>query len=480
MERFQGSRSSTRRQSTRNRTSALAATLAAVLFTLISTSSSAKAIPAEYAVGPDNNLELLLKTIDSAKKRIIVNIYEFNHLDITEHLIRKIKNGVEVQILFETQPCCSRKMDELGKKVVRDLYEAMRNSGRARHRIYLMGSNPSQQNSPTPPETPPTASARRFIYNHAKYLIIDGKRVHMSSENFTPTGHPESGTVGNRGWDIALEDSTLASQMLALFREDANTTEKDILEIQPTRNELPGWLSADGSTPEAEMNPTRSQPRMRLGNGHVSHVEVVTSPMALPGIEKFMDYAHQSLDLQFMSLPANWGRGQNTLLNPIVEKLVSLAQSGVSVRVLLNDPRTFESESDVAIGNEITVALLEKIGKCRGYNLSAKIIDVENTGISYIHNKGMIVDHDRVFISSINGTQNSVEKNRETAFSIQSKDANGYFKRVFNSDWNQTSWNYSNQRTAVARQDFLGCPQFSGGLIFQPGRTPGTDSFAFF
>lgn len=438
-------------------------------------------MPAEYAVGPDSNFDLLLSTLDSAQKRIVINIYEFNNPVIAEHLIHKIKEGIEVQILFETQPCCDRKMTALGKKVVRDIYTAMRKSGRARHRIYLMGSNLKRKDDLPVPNASPTPSVRRFIYNHAKYLIIDGKRVHMSSENFTVTGHPENGTVGNRGWDVALESPSLASQVLELFREDTNTAEKDILEIQPTKNYLPGWLRDDGSSLEVETNPSRTQSRAHPESGSASQVEIVTSPMALPGVEKFMNYADHSLDLQFMSLPVNWGRGQNAFLSPIVEKLIELAKSGVSVRVLLNDPRTFEADSDVAVGNEITVALLEKIGQCRGYDLSAKIIDVKSAGISYIHNKGMIADGDRVFLSSINGTQNSVEKNRETALSIRSPDANGYFKRIFNFDWNRTTWAYSNERTASARQEIIGCPQLpSGGLNFQPGRAPGTDSFAFF
>jgi phosphatidylserine/phosphatidylglycerophosphate/cardiolipin synthase-like enzyme len=55
--------------------------------------------------------------------------------------------------------------------------------------------------------------------------------------------------------------------------------------------------------------------------------------------------------------------------------------------------------------------------------------------VNYVHNKGMVADGSRVFVSSINGTENAIMNNREVAVSVVSPDAAQYFGKVFDTDW---------------------------------------------
>jgi phosphatidylserine/phosphatidylglycerophosphate/cardiolipin synthase-like enzyme len=55
--------------------------------------------------------------------------------------------------------------------------------------------------------------------------------------------------------------------------------------------------------------------------------------------------------------------------------------------------------------------------------------------VTYIHNKGALVDGTQVLISSINWNENSVEHNRETAAIVESADVNQYYDQLFETDW---------------------------------------------
>ncbi|MDY7081582.1 MAG: phospholipase D-like domain-containing protein, partial [Halobacteria archaeon] len=52
-----------------------------------------------------------------------------------------------------------------------------------------------------------------------------------------------------------------------------------------------------------------------------------------------------------------------------------------------------------------------------------------------VHNKGVIVDGEKVLVSSINWNHNSVTNNREAGLIIESENAGEYFAQVFESDW---------------------------------------------
>jgi phosphatidylserine/phosphatidylglycerophosphate/cardiolipin synthase-like enzyme len=50
----------------------------------------------------------------------------------------------------------------------------------------------------------------------------------------------------------------------------------------------------------------------------------------------------------------------------------------------------------------------------------------------------MIFDHSKVLVSSINGTPNSMDNNREVAVLVQSPDAARYYQGFFEFDWTRS------------------------------------------
>lgn len=67
--------------------------------------------------------------------------------------------------------------------------------------------------------------------------------------------------------------------------------------------------------------------------------------------------------------------------------------------------------------------------------LQVAVMNIEGLQLYTVHNMGMIADAKRVWVGSINGTENSVTNNREIAIDIESPEGAKYYGSVFESDW---------------------------------------------
>ena len=93
-----------------------------------------------------------------------------------------------------------------------------------------------------------------------------------------------------------------------------------------------------------------------------------------------------------------------------------------------------EDEKD----NDEMVALINRIGISEHIPLEARLVDLAANEIEKIHNKGVIVDDQRVLVSSINWNSNSPNFNREAGVIIDHRDVARYFLDVFEDDWNSS------------------------------------------
>ncbi|MBC7692732.1 MAG: hypothetical protein H7222_13300 [Methylotenera sp.] len=408
-------------------------------------SSQASASQAQFGLSPDNNQKLLFSTFDSARNLLRINMYEFKNPDIADALISRIQAGVTLQLLIESQPVFG--MSTEGKEILGRIHRAMKASGNAKHRLFILSGVKSG----------PTKN-RRWAYDHAKYVIVDTARVQISSENFNPSGHPAPGKVGNRGWDVVLQDSVLIQKMSQMFQNDTASRNADIVTVTPS-GQLPFPTSATARIGNGGLD-NRTANSINIGSGEITHTSLITSPASMPSLQKLMRSANQTLDIEQMSLPLSW-KSDSVNPSPWVIELIQAARRGVHVRVLLNDERVWGKASDdgeEATHNELTIQYLRQMSKCYKLPISGKVVDVDAAQISYIHNKGMIVDGRRVLISSINGTENSMGNNREVAVVVEGTSAGNYFTNAFNQDWN-----HSGNALSGSPQP-AGCPPQDGTL----------------
>ena len=120
------------------------------------------------ASAPESNLSLLLKGIREARRSLLVNIYEMKSPEIAEALMAKVREGVSVKILEEGQPVggLSTEARTLNQKIVK----VMRSEG-TDCAFFEMTSD--------------AGAERRFRFDHAKYIVIDGKSLLIGSENYS-------------------------------------------------------------------------------------------------------------------------------------------------------------------------------------------------------------------------------------------------------------------------------------------------------
>lgn len=376
----------------------------------------AGAVTLQAAHAPGSNQTLALETIRSARTSLLINLYELTEPNIADAIEERIRAGVRVEILQEGHPVGG--FSAVGRGIQSRLVQVMNETNGGGDRYFQMD----------PPEN---GSRRRYRFDHAKYMVVDGGALWIGSENFSPSGMPVPGAMGNRGWSALIQDSDLGEHFSAMFRVDTRTDFGDVTVLagQAVREGYRAFFAALGGIAPAD-------------------------PVGVLG------GATRTLDIEQMNLHPDWktlGRA-----SPLVEGLIAAARRGVRVRVLLNDERAFydrppspdqnnnaaraceDPDSDACVSpdspakrdrNRETVDLLLATAAREHLPIEARIADLKAMGVTIIHNKGMIVDNRHVLVSSINWNENSVTRNREAAVAINSLQAANYFGNLFERDW---------------------------------------------
>lgn len=343
-------------------------------------------------VSPDSSYEVLTDAIDEAQREIHLNVYEFSSSGITQALTGAAGRGVSVTVLVEGGPVGGISSEEKAA-----LYR-LNASGIP---VYLMQST---NNSHAP-----------YRYDHAKYLIIDENSVFVTSENFKASGIPNPGTSGNRGWGVYINDERVARYMDAVFKIDVGS---QFIVSSP---------GIEGTLESVSGDSYRSRFSAETFSG--ARVTPVVAPDTSSLILDLVNSATRSIDIEQAYIT---NKSPNEL-NPYLAAAINASRHGVSVRVLL-DSYWYNLE-DTADNDEM-VLIINRIAREEHLPLEARLVDTTSTGFEKIHNKGVIVDNERVLISSINWNTNSPSFNREAGVIISHPGVAGYFSEVFNYDWN--------------------------------------------
>ncbi|MEN6609634.1 MAG: phospholipase D-like domain-containing protein [Methanoregulaceae archaeon] len=343
-------------------------------------------------VSPDSSYEILTDAIEGAQREIHLNVYEFSSPGITQALIDATGRGVSVTVLLEGGPVGGMSSEEKA----------------ALYRLNASGIPVYQMQSTLGSHAP-------YRYDHAKYLVIDENSVLVTSENFKASGIPNPGTSGNRGWGVYIRDEQVARYMDMVFETDVGSRF-----IAPARV-VEGTLES----PSGASYPSRFSAETFSG----ARVTPVLAPDTCSLVLDLMNSATRSIDIE----QAYITNKSPTELNPYLATAINASRNGVSVRVLL-DSYWYNLE-DTADNDEM-VRMINRIAQEEHLPLEARLVDTASTGFEKIHNKGVIVDNERVLISSINWNTNSPNFNREVGVIIDHPGVARYFSEVFLYDWN--------------------------------------------
>ena len=339
-------------------------------------------------VSPDNSFAVLQQEIENASASLCVNLYEFANPKLLELVLDALSRGVKVQLLLEGSPiggisgdelCIAEKIKERGGKV-------------------RFSDDP-------------------FI-NHAKYAIIDDKTTILMSENWKSTGVPCDNTFGNRGWGIVLRDSEIASYFKEVFAEDFRRGNDFSTEAERGSCILARGIPHGSYVPVFE-------PLSINCDFTVIPVLAPDSALSDDTILGMISSAQECVHVQQFSARLVWGEA----VSPFIAAIISAARRGCEVKVLL-DSKYLEGENN----NDEVVSWLNELASVDNLSLEARLADLDSLGLAKVHNKGLIVDGEKVLICSLNWNANSVY-NREAGVIVENADIAGYYEQVFFHDW---------------------------------------------
>jgi uncharacterized repeat protein (TIGR01451 family) len=377
------------------------------------------------AVAPDNAYETIAAQIAAAQQSLLIQAMTFENLAIARDLIAAVNRGVSVTVLLEGGPPGG--LPDQGRYVCQQLEAA----GGA---CWFMINDADQR------------IYDRYSYLHAKFILIDGQRVIISSENLSPNSLPYDdkgdGTWGRRGVVLVTDAPGVVAHVQAIFDADFNpSAHVDLFRWQsghPTWGEPPAWF-----LPHDESGGITYT--VRYTTAATFHdtfaFEMVQSPEnSLRDQDSLLGLLHRAqagdtiLVQQLYERPY-WGATNSNPIddpNPRFEAYLAAARRGAAVWLLLDgyfDTPASPNSNTAACQRANEIARQERLqlrcalGNPAGLGIHNKMVLVEADGRGYIH------------VGSINGSENSHKANRELALQVQSNEAYAYLAAMFFQDW---------------------------------------------
>jgi cardiolipin synthase len=346
-------------------------------------------------VSPDSSYQVFAQAVSDAEHSLRINVYEFSSAEIVSLLLQAHRRGVEEEFLLEGGPVGGILAEE------HCALQLLAEQGIA---LRIMQTNG-------------TAHAK-YQFNHAKYMVVDNTGVLLASENFNNNGFPLPATFGNRGWGVYIHNPQITAYFCQVFEWD--TAGEDIVPYLPRLSTCSG--------PIVERYEVEFSSQEFTG----ARVTTVLAPDTSALITELIRGAQNSVDIE-QAYIKNYS---HNVPNPFLEEAFRAAERGVRVRVLL-DSSWFNI--DEARDNDEMAAYINERGRTAGIPISARCADLKNNHLDKIHNKGVIVDANRVLISSINWNEQSPSFNREAGVIIEHPGTGAYYQAVFLDDWNASS-----------------------------------------
>lgn len=328
----------------------------------------------------------VLQALESAQKSICITLYQFTNRNVYSLLCDKADQGVDIKVLVEGEVYNYDLSTDL------TYMKALVDHG---VEVRLIGVADED-------------STDRYTYVHAKYTLIDGEKVIVTSENWskanlngTTTTNPYTTSNGNRGWGAVIESKDYYDFMKKVFDQDFSTEYGD---VKPLLDLYPNVKSA-------AIEPYVEHESATFKSYKAKVTPVLSSDNSFTALKYYINNASTRVYAQHQSL----GNSYQTLdSSSPVYYLSQKASAGVDTKLIL-------SSKD----NNMSAVL--------NINQSTMVKAACMTS-AYVHNKGLVCD-DYVWVSSINWTDTSFNYNREVCAVIESSEIADYFASVFQQDF---------------------------------------------
>ncbi len=347
----------------------------------------------------------VIPLIESARNSIDMEIYEIENTNVQKAILNAMTRGVRVRIIQESESVGSNcpvfdqvyAHDPATCRVQKEFIQNVRAKG-GRYVPFAY--------------TQFCGTGKYRCLEHGKMIIVDHERVLVSTGNFNPTNlcDPSGSPMGqplsrcNRDYTVISTDPNVVSSLLAVFDSDFKSKPYDLTQIL--------------NSPTAK--------------------KVTVSPYSLDPLVQFILSAKKTILLQNQYM-------KNPELN---QALIKAAKKGVKVFVMVNSICTFSRPDPVR--DQVAIDLWKNTFKSfdaagiKSRNFTKKIPISGYSG--YLHSKAIVVDGDRAWVGSVNGSTMATSQNREFGIFLEDEEqvqklAN-YIANDFN-DSNTESWQES-------------------------------------
>jgi phosphatidylserine/phosphatidylglycerophosphate/cardiolipin synthase-like enzyme len=373
---------------------------------------------------PDSSYEIISSELKKASNSIYISIYQFHHLYLMDDLINASNRGVDVKVFVDGSPVGG--LTDLARFVAQHLVE----SG---CEIRFIRSKSIDD------------IHRRYNYLHTKYAVIDNKTVIIMSENWKLSGVPVDSSAGNRGWGVVVRNTQVAEDFAAVFFDDWDPNMRDSYPF--TGHDVKYGNSPEDFIPSWSVYSGYYKPRFKSKtiNGDFIITPVIAPDTTLDtsgSILEMINSAEESVLIESLDCYIDWDTKGREIDNLYLQAAIDAARRGCDVKILLDS--TFSYQENPGLDNYDTVQYINDIAGSENLtgNLQARLITLGGYNgkneLTLLHNKGIIVDHEKTLVSSINWATGSVIHNREAGVIIENERVAKYYSRIFYYDWNLT------------------------------------------
>lgn len=325
---------------------------------------------------PETAAGRLVRELSMASRTVNCSVYEISDPYIVQQLIWCASRGLDVNVLIEGQPVgglSGRSLDAIAT-------------------LATAGVDVREMRS--------VDSYKRYDYLHAKYMVIDHRRVTVMSENWG------AGLYANRGWGVTMDGVDVGAYYERVFAADFD-----------------GRIDVSSPKKMGEPMDPASDPELvdEMVRYRCEVTPLISPDHSASSLRSLIDGAHNVILVEQMYVEPGWLDGPSLLTS-----LIGAAERGVTVRLLMDS--SWDRDKNRAVADR-----LNDIAGREGYDLEARVISSHHD-LSVMHNKGMIVD-DLVIVSSINWGNNALYENREAGVAVRSERIASYFSALFYKDW---------------------------------------------
>jgi phosphatidylserine/phosphatidylglycerophosphate/cardiolipin synthase-like enzyme len=325
---------------------------------------------------PEDAEQEVLAFVADAQRTLQICTYQYEHPVLTSLLAERCREGLAVSLLVEGEPVAG-----IGDASVAQL-----------HFLEKAGANISVMLS--------RDGYRRYDFVHAKYIIADGDRILIMSENLV-----DKALAHNRGWGAVVQSEEAARFLQRVFKEDTAWSKGDILPAAQAFEAVGSFKPSPLTEEHSSLSLTPCS--MRFAISPDTSLQTLTD--LISGSNTRLLLEEMQADYEDM--------GQMGL----VKVMEDAAGRGVKVQVLL------DSSLDKKDGTN------RRFTQSIGAGIEAMLASDDHI-FTTIHNKGIISD-DAVLVSSINLGSTSVGENRELGVVLHSETLADKLASVFAADW---------------------------------------------